>query len=181
MKASKFISISENEEVFYDELRQLPNRQRLIKCIHDITQEGKEDYQVAFCILEIDHINRYIDFHGRKEGDRCLQQVTDCMRVFLNGRQGVLGRFSKEQFVCFLMDISPDSLAPLTKNMSEAIENLDLKFCWEQHSFQVTVSVGGVHGLVSQFKDKAEMLEIAEEELYQAKSTGYNNVKIKFK
>ena len=175
MKASKFISISD------DEVGQLSNRLQLLKCIPGITQEGIEDYQVAFCILEIDHFKRYIDFHGRKEGEHCLQQISECIKVFLNGRQGEIGRLSEEKFVCFFMDISRDTLGPLMNNMSEAIENLNLKFCCEQHSFHITSSVGGVHGVVRQFKDMAEMLVIAEEELYQAKSTGYNNVKIKFK
>ncbi|MER2078584.1 GGDEF domain-containing protein [Psychrobacillus psychrotolerans] len=175
MKASKFISISD------DEVGQLSNRQQLLKSINDLTREGIEDYQVAFCILEIDHFKRYIDFHGLKEGEQCLQQIADCMKVFLNGRQGEIERLSEEKFVCFFMDISRDTLVPLMNNMREAIENLNLKFCCEQHSFHITSSVGGVHDVVSQFKDMAEMLVIAEEELYQAKSTGYNNVKIKFK
>ncbi|MEK3954776.1 diguanylate cyclase domain-containing protein [Psychrobacillus sp. FSL K6-1464] len=175
MKASKFISISD------DEVGQLSNRLQLLKSINDLTREGIEDYQFAFCILEIDHFKRYIDFHGRKEGEHCLQQIEDCMKVFLNGRQGEIGRLSEEKFVCTFMDISRDTLGPLMNNMSEAIENLNLNFCCEQHSFHITSSVGGVHGVVSQFKDMAEMLVIAEEELYQAKSTGYNNVKIKFK
>lgn len=175
MKASKFISISD------DEVGQLSNRLQLLKCIPDLTQEGIEDYQVAFCILEIDHFKRYIDFHGRKEGEHCLQQISECIKVFLNGRQGEIGRLSEEKFVCFFMDISRDTLGPLMNNMREAIENLNLKFCCEQHSFHITSSVGGVHGVVRQFKDMAEMLVIAEEELYQAKSTGCNNVKIKFK
>ena len=175
MKASKFISISD------DEVGQLSNRQQLLKSIIDLTREGIEDYQVAFCILEIDHFKRYTDFHGRSEGDRCLQQISECIKIFLNGRKGEIGRLSEEKFVCIFMDISRDTLGPLMNNMREAIENLNLKFCCEQHSFHITSSVGGVHGVVSQFKDIAEMLVIAEEELYQAKSTGYNNVKIKFK
>ena len=175
MKASKFISISD------DEVGQLSNRLQLLKSINDLTREGIEDYQFAFCILENDHFKRYIDFHGRKEGEHCLQQIADCMKVFLNGRQGEIGRLSEEKFVCTFMDISRDTLGPLMNNMREAIENLNLKFCCEQISFHITSSVGGVHGVVSQFKDMAEMLVIAEEELYQAKSTGYNNVKIKFK
>lgn len=170
-----------SNEILYNKLTQLPNLQYVTNYLKDVLGAGKGELQVALCVIEIDHFKRYIDFHGRIEGDRCLQQAADCMKAILKDRQGILSYFNEEQFACFLMDISPEDFVQLTETLREAIENQNLKFCWEQHSFQVTISVGGVHGQARQFKDEAEILAIAHEELYKAKSSGYNNVKIKFK
>ncbi|MEK3980319.1 tetratricopeptide repeat-containing diguanylate cyclase [Psychrobacillus sp. FSL K6-2836] len=168
-------------EVFYDDLTQLPNRKYVTKYLKDVWDLGSEDLQVALCMIDIDHFKRYNDFHGHMEGDHCLQQVADCMKSVMDGREGILGRFGGEEFVCFLKDISREEFAQFAETLRDKIEKLSLLYCWEQHSFHVTISVGGVHGICSQFKDKAQMYSIADEELYRAKSTGRNNVKIIFK
>ena len=83
--------------------------------------------------------------------------------------------------MCYLKDIEAEDFAQVAETMRESVESLNLKFCWQQHSFQVTISVGGIHGRVSHFKNMREMLALADEELLQAKSTGNNNVQIKYK
>lgn len=170
-----------NEEDFYDNQTRLPNLKYVTKYFKDVLDERREDIQVALCMIDIDHFKNYNDFHGHIEGDHCLKQVADCMKVVLGDHEGILGSLGGDEFVCFLTDINPEEFAQFTETLKESIEHLSLLFCWEQHSFQVTISVGGVHGFLSQFKDKAEMLSMAGEELFKAKSTGRNNVKIKFK
>lgn len=153
----------------------------MTKYLDEVLDEGNEDLQVALCIIDIDYFQRYNDFHGRSEGNRCLMHVADCMKAVMGNHEGVLSRFGGDEFVCFLKDTNPQEFAQFAETLREAVEHLSLLFCWEQHSFQVTNSVGGAHGLRSQFEDKAEIFSIAGEELYQAKTTGRNKVKIKFK
>jgi len=168
-------------EVLYDELTQLPNRKYVTKYLKDVLEKASEDLKVALCIIDIDHFQRYIHFHGHSEGSHCLMHVADCMKTVIGNYKGILGHLGGDKYVCFLTDINPEKFAQFAETLRLVIENQSLLFCWEQHSFQVTISVGGVHGLVSQFEDKVEMLAIADDELYKAKSTGRNNVKIKFK
>ena len=164
-----------------DEWTQLPKNNQVTKYLNEILGEGNEDLNVALCIIDIDYFQRYNDFHGHSEGNRCLIHIADCMKAVMGTREGVLSRFDGDEFICLLTDIRPQEFAQFTETLREAVERLRLLFCWEQHSFQVTISVGGVHGLRRQFEDKAEMLSIAGEELNKAKSTGRNKVKIKFK
>lgn len=141
---------------------------------------GEEAQVVALCMIDIDYFQRYIDFHGQLEGDICFKQVSACLESVKGNRHGFLTHFSGDKFICYLKDIEAEDFAQVAETMRESIENLNLKFCWQQHSFQVTISVGGIHGRVSQFKDMEEMLAIADEELWQAKSKGNNNVQIKY-
>lgn len=173
-------NLNQSEEVNYDNLTQLPNRKHVTKYLKDVWDEEREDVQVALCMIDIDYFKRYNDFHGPLEGDRCLKRVADCLKTVMGDQDGILGSFGGEEFVCFITAINPEEFAQFAETLRESIERLSLLFCWEQHSFQVTISVGGVHGLWSQFKDTAEVFSIAGEELYKAKSTGRNNVKIKF-
>lgn len=182
VKIVKNLSEQLSNESIYDELTQLPTLPYVTNYVQEVLgATGKRELQAALCIFDIDHFKRYIDFHGRIEGEQSLQKVADCMKTVMN-RQGILlSRFREAQFVCFLIDTDRKELTQLVETCRETIENQNLTFCWEQHSFQLTISVGGVHGLTSQFKDKEEMFAVAEEELFEAKTTGYNNSKIKFK
>ncbi|SEN43249.1 diguanylate cyclase (GGDEF) domain-containing protein [Paenisporosarcina quisquiliarum] len=175
------LSKYESGEVDNDELPKLPNSKHLTEYIKEVIGDGREDMQVALCIIDLDHFKRYNDFHGRIEGNRCLQQIANCIKTISSDRQRILLHADGDEFVCFLTDISAEEFVQMGETLRNAIEHLSLLFCWEQHSFQVTISVGGVHGLRGSFKDEAEMFSIAYEELYKAKSSGRNNVKIKFK
>ena len=175
------LSKYESGEVVNDELPKLPNSKHLTEYMKEVIGDCREDLQVALCIIDLDHFKRYNDFHGCIEGNRCLQQIANCIKTILSDRQGILLHADGDEFICFLTDISAADFVQLGETLRNAIEQLSLLFCWEQHSFQVTISVGGVHGLRSSFKDEAEMFSIAYEELYKAKSNGRNNVKIKFK
>lgn len=175
------LSKYESGEVVNDQLPQLPNPKHLTEYMKEVLGDGRKDMQVALCIIDLDHFKSYNDFHGCIEGNRCLQQVTNCIKTISSDRQGLLLHADGDEFICFLTDISAADFVQLGETLRNAIEQLSLLFCWEQHSFQVTISVGGVHGLRSSFKDEAEMFSIAYEELYKAKSNGRNNVKIKFK
>lgn len=142
---------------------------------------GEDSQVLALCIIDIDYFKRYIDFHGQLEGNSCFEQVANCLGTAMGTHKGILSYLSGDKFICFLTDIEAEDFVQFAENLRESVENQNLKFCWQQHSFQVTISVGGVHGLVSQFKDMAELIALADEELHRAMSTGRNNVKIKFK
>ncbi|WP_269915751.1 GGDEF domain-containing protein [Psychrobacillus psychrodurans] len=174
------LSKYESGEVVNDELPQLPNPKHLTEYMKEVLGDCREDLQVALCIIDLDHFKRYNDFHGCIEGNRCLQQVRNCIKTISSDRQGLLLHADGNEFICFLTDISAAVFVQLGESLRDAVEQLSLLFCWEQHAFQVTASVGGVHGLRGSFKDEAEMFSIAYEELYKAKSNGRNNVKIKF-
>ena len=134
---------------------------------------------MTLSLIEIDHFKPYTDFHGHSEGERCIKTVEDCMKSVLSNHEGIFGNLCSGSFVCFLSNISSCAFAQFADDLNKAVEKLGLLFCWEQHSFRVTISIGGFHGLRSQFKDKAEMVTVAEEELMKAKMIGQNKVKIK--
>lgn len=171
-----------SEEAFYDDLTQLANRKYVTKYLSDSwNEETASNMQVALLMIDIDHFKRYNDFHGHLEGDRCLKRVADCLKEIIGNREGVLGRFGGEEFVCFLKGIEQVELLQIAEKLRTGVDALSLLYCWEQHSFPVTISVGGVHGLCNQFQDYHEMYSIADEALYKAKVNGRNQVKIQMR
>ncbi|WP_277586286.1 tetratricopeptide repeat-containing diguanylate cyclase [Psychrobacillus antarcticus] len=166
-------------EVFYDELTKLANRKYFTKHLNELWSDVNDsNTHVALLLIDIDHFKRYNDFHGHIEGDYCLQKVGNCMRTIIENYGGMLGRFGGEEFVVFLKHINEKKLAQITEEVRTAVETMSLLYCWEQHAYPVTISIGGIHGIRKQFENKDEMYVIADKELYKAKTTGRNRVSI---
>ncbi|WP_313893550.1 tetratricopeptide repeat-containing diguanylate cyclase [Psychrobacillus sp.] len=169
-------------EVFYDDLTKLANRKHVTKYLSEFrSDERNHTLEVALLMIDIDHFKRYNDFHGHMEGDRCLKEVAACMNAVIETREGILGRFGGEEFVCFLKDISQEKVIQIAEELRVKVESLPLLYCWEQHSYPITISVGGVHGKCNKFRDMEEIYTIADEGLYEAKMNGRNRVRINIK
>ena len=166
-------------EVFYDDLTKLANRRYFTKYLSEVwNDESKTNKEVALLMIDIDYFKRYNDFHGHLAGDQCLQQVGNSMKTVLENYGGILGRFGGEEFVGFLKDISHNEFLQIAEELRATVETMSLLYCWEQHAYPVTVSIGGAFGQCEQFESKDEMYVIADEELYKAKTTGRNQVKV---
>lgn len=169
-----------SDEVFYDDLTRLANRKYVTKYLKEVwDDESDGTTRVALLMIDIDHFKRYNDFHGHIEGDHCLKQVADCMNSIIENREGILGRFGGEEFVCFLKNIDPDEFLQLAEELRAKVEAMPLLYYWEQHSYPVTISLGGVYGQCNDFQDKEEMYKAADEGLYKAKMNGRNQVSIR--
>ena len=143
-------------------------------------KEKSQHIEVALCFIDMENFKRYTDFHGHTEGERCIKTVEDCVKTVLGDYEGIVGNLSSGGFVCYISNISSDAIAQFANDLNEVVKKLGLLFCWEQHSFQVAISLGGVHGFWDQFRDRDDMIAIAKEELMKAKMAGQNQVKIKF-
>ncbi|TQR15423.1 GGDEF domain-containing protein [Psychrobacillus soli] len=166
-------------EVFYDDLTKLANRKYFTKYLNEFwNDESNADINVALLMIDIDYFKRYNDFHGHIEGDRCLQQVGNCMKTVIEDHGGILGRFGGEEFVGFLKHISQKEFLQIAEELRKSVETMSLLYCWEQHAYPITISVGAAFGQCEQFESKDNMYAIADEELYKAKTTGRNQVKV---
>lgn len=175
-KENKYLSV----EVISDELTNVPNRRGVKSYIHKVWKESEVNpINLALFMIDIDYFKRYNDYHGHIEGDTCLKKVADCLKNVFGNRYGILGRVGGEEFVCFIKDIKYNGLLELSERLRCSIEKLDIKYLWNNESYPVTISIGGVYGFSSTFNSSQDMYLIADKELYKAKNQGRNKVSIK--
>ena len=130
-------------------------------------QAGQQPF--AAVALDIDHFKRVNDTHGHGVGDQVLQRLAELMRE--NARSDdVLCRVGGEEFLILLPDASLEVAAQVAERLRERLEHTDIP-----PAGHITLSLGVAHW-PQHGSDIAEVLDIADTALYEAKRTGRNRV-----
>ena len=131
-------------------------------------------YNRAFSVmlLDIDFFKKVNDTYGHAVGDNVLKLVAKI--VMTNKRDhDVTARFGGEEFVILLPETSLNSAVAIAERIRTAIESFNFKSLGCQHG--VTISIGisefPIHGM-----ETKELVNRADEALYEAKTSGRNRV-----
>lgn len=163
------------KKVYEDELTGIQNRRSINFYLKSKLEEmnSSEELIVLF-MIDIDKFKGYNDYWGHSEGDVCLKKVADCMRKIQTSRNDVFGRYGGEEFIYISTSITYEDALILGNLIRTEVEDIGLYYIYEGERRSTTISVGGVIGRSSDFSSMAEMLELADKELYRAKDTGRN-------
>lgn len=124
-------------------------------------------------LLDIDHFKMINDSYGHQFGDSVLRQIAMIMKT--QSREiDICGRYGGEEFMIITNLKADDALLYATK-LHTAIENHPFKK--GQSSVKVTVSIG-IAEYRSDVKFKQQLIERADNALYQAKKDGRNLIRI---
>ena len=165
------------ERSLTDDLTGLGNRRRMeqdIENTHARALRSKRSYGVA--LFDIDHFKFYNDFYGHVAGDETLRQVA----TSIDGasRTGECAfRYGGEEFLLLVPDCEPLEAINIAERVRQAVADAAIP-----HSSRpteppfVTVS-GGVSCWTPEYHVSArEVIEQADDALFQAKSAGRNRV-----
>lgn len=127
---------------------------------------------MTLMIIDIDHFKNINDTYGHLCGDEILRQIA----AILGKRSravNIVGRYGGEEFVI----IGPIGNYKSTKYMADRMRRIveHNTFVWEEHEIKLTISIG-VCIWNRSLKTKEEMIRVADEALYKAKSNGRNQV-----
>ena len=126
---------------------------------------------VSLIIADIDHFKQVNDSEGHFVGDAVLRIVAARLRTTL-GEQHQLVRWGGEEFVALAAGLDDAAVAALAERLRTAI--CDSPFAIDQdRTLSVTVSIGCVSGRLDALE---ELLQAADEALYEAKRGGRNRV-----
>lgn len=164
-------------EILSDELTNIPNRRGVKSYLAQVWKENEiKPFNSAFLMIDIDYFKRYNDYYGHIEGDNCIKRVANSLKSVFDNRNGIIGRFGGEEFVCFIKDTEYKDVLELAELLRKSIEKLDINYLWENAYYPITISIGGAYGCSSDFSGVNDMYSIADEELYKAKNGGRNKV-----
>jgi diguanylate cyclase (GGDEF)-like protein/PAS domain S-box-containing protein len=124
--------------------------------------------QLGLILIDVDHFKTYNDTYGHPAGDFVLKKVAGLFKEAVADK-GLAARYGGEEFAAVIAEKSPKELARVAEHIRASIESAD----WPDRS--ITVSVGTSyfqHGVTS----KAELIQMADQALYQSKGGGRNRV-----
>ncbi len=164
-----------------DELTHLWNRRAFNEQIENIHNYSNR-YCHKYCVLmaDIDHFKYYNDHYGHQSGDEILKIVAQTLSTACRSTDFV-ARFGGEEFVLILPETDIKSGQLLAHRMLIKIRRLQIEHKYNDVADVLTISIG-LAEFVPNGKDSEEwkdVLERADEALYDAKNFGRNQVCIK--
>jgi diguanylate cyclase (GGDEF)-like protein len=123
-------------------------------------------------MIDIDHFKNINDSYGHAMGDVAIIYIADILKENLR-EYDIVGRIGGEEFAMMLPDCKLDVAINIAERLRKRIA--DSKITFQNNAINLTVSIG-LTSLNSKDKDFNQVLQRADEALYQAKESGRNKV-----
>ena len=163
------------KKAYEDELTGISNRRSINIYLNKIIKEiSSEEDSIVLFMIDIDNFKKYNDYWGHSEGDVCLKKIAECIRRIQNSRSDYFGRYGGEEFIYISTSMGYEDALKLGNLLRTEVEDMGLYYMDGEEKKIVTISVGGVMGMKSDFKSIADIMENADRELYRVKGMGKN-------
>lgn len=136
---------------------------------------ARERVCIGVMLLDVDHFKPFNDRYGHVQGDVCLRAVAGALRSEFKRPMDFVARYGGEEFVGYWHDIQPQSLRSLADQVRAAVQALRIPHR-DAPGGRVTASVGAVALVPVEGESLADMVQRADEALYEAKEKGRNRV-----
>lgn len=155
-----------------DPLTGVDNRTRLEQRLREeIALYERHNTSLSVAMLDLDHFKKVNDTCGHLAGDYVLTQFAKLIRTKTR-IEDVVARYGGEEFVISFPNTSLNGARTASEHIRKAVENNE--FIFDGIRIPVTVSIG--LSTVEQGDDFESLLSKADKALYQAKSSGRNQV-----
>lgn len=166
------------EKARTDYLTGLNNRRAFYESAR-VIHEHSVRYQHSYCVLllDVDFFKMVNDKWGHDAGDKALIEVADTVKEAVR-ESDLCARFGGEEFIVLLPETSVIEAANLADRLRETLAAMIINLGErDDHQLKLTVSIG-----LAQLQDKEmsmdQVINHADEALYQAKSSGRDQVAI---
>lgn len=151
----------------------LYNKRFILNELENISRIARRNGRpFSIIIIDIDDFKQINDFYGHLSGDEYLKKLAELFIQTLR-EQDIAGRIGGEEFLIILPETTIDGAFQLAVRIRKNVEDFVLPFL--NFRIRTTISAG-----VCQFENSVrnvnELLDIADQALYEAKRSGKNNV-----
>ena len=167
---------------FQKELLDQSRRDFLTKALNRRAFEGivegewsralRHDHPTSFLIVDIDHFKKVNDQYGHSAGDNVLVDVSSIAQTVLR-QEDIWCRYGGEEFAVMLPETGGKEATAIAERLRCVIEKA--RITTRNGPLKVTVSIGASER-TSGRTHWGEVLEVADQALYKAKSSGRNCV-----
>ncbi|MEN1728217.1 MAG: diguanylate cyclase [Pseudomonadota bacterium] len=158
------------EMAMTDPLTGLYNRNSLAEFATKISSAAnRHDMELSVIVVDLDHFKQVNDTHGHLVGDQVLASVGEAMLASCR-QEDFAVRFGGEEMLLIMPHCSLDAAAERAEQMRQRIERL------KPAGIEVTASVGVSAKPIGRDIELQQLIRMADQAVYQAKSDGRNRV-----
>jgi diguanylate cyclase (GGDEF)-like protein len=182
----KFTYHDKLDESFQQQMYEAALRDGLTKAFNKKYFSDRLDTEFAYArrhktilsilMMDVDFFKKINDTHGHLAGDHVLVKVARAAQSAIR-TEDVFARYGGEEFGVICRGIPLANAAVLGERLRSTIEAANIE--WEGKRVPVTVSIGVAALPETMCETSAQLVEAADQALYEAKRSGRNRVRLK--
>ncbi len=157
------------EELVIDEMTQAYNFRYLSNWLND-----SDDAQVGVLFVDIDDFKVFNDLYGHAEGDVVLKTMTETIKKSVRADDQII-RYGGDEFVVLLPGMDSEGAKRVARRIQSNLSKLPYA-TWKK---PITVSIG-IASTPEDTTDRRELLLLADQAMYEAKSSGKNTLCVNY-
>ncbi len=177
------LSLGLNNAIIHDRLEQLSILDPLTKIYNrrfgmerlkeEFSRSIRTNTPIGVMMLDLDHFKNVNDTYGHIVGDKVLINFASLVQKYLR-KEDTLVRYGGEEFLVILPGADSSAVKVVGEKVRRVIEESFIKHGTQE--IKVTVSIGGSSCPESECENFEQLVNAADNNLYQAKDTGRNKV-----
>lgn len=140
----------------------------------EVARHRRQHSPLGLALVDVDHFKLYNDYYGHQLGDECLRRVAQALATCTRRPGELVARYGGEEFVVLLPNTTLEEVQRYGQWICSHIEELQLPHAASLVARHVTISVGLASAIPVADVSPAQMLDVTDKALYEAKRTGRN-------
>lgn len=159
-----------------DSLTEVGNRRQFDQWLGAEWDAGRRSTRpLTLMLADVDYFKAYNDNYGHRAGDKALRQIAATFKARLHRPRDLVARYGGEEFALLLPETA-DNVPLLAQALCDAIAGLGIRHEHGGVAGVVTVSIGVATLVPGGEQTPENLVELADQALYRAKSEGRNRV-----
>ncbi|CAD5955530.1 diguanylate cyclase domain-containing protein [Planktothrix agardhii] len=137
-------------------------------------QLSQEQAPLSVILCDLDFFKPYNDTYGHLAGDQALREVAQAICKAMRYSTDLVARYGGEEFAIILPKTGIDEAILIAQNIQTQIKKLKIIHSGSSVGYYMTCSLGIGMVIPSKKMNSKQLIEIADQGLYQAKAQGRN-------
>ncbi|NEO83760.1 MAG: diguanylate cyclase [Spirulina sp. SIO3F2] len=163
-----------------DGLTHIANRRRFDEFLNQYWQADEPPHSISLVLTDVDYFKNYNDTYGHLEGDRCLQQVAHLLQGALTdmlpNEKALLARYGGEEFGIVIIQTPAVQVAEFAHTCHRRIRERKITHQGSPANTYLSMSFGVATLKPNPQQPATQLIDCADQSLYQAKATGRDRV-----
>jgi len=158
-----------------DALTEIPNRRALDQIQEKEWSRGcRSNMPLSFAMIDIDLFKAYNDNYGHSKGDDVIIKVAQALNQTVQRSGDFIARYGGEEFCAILANTDFDGALTIAERFHQAIKALDITHAYNSNGNNISISIGIACTQPSKDNSAKQLIQLADEMLYKAKTEGRN-------